>query len=578
MSGTKPGGRKHVILTAVIGVFILYFAAVIYFSFTVDPFTFLQQVTRNRILLAGMILLFLIMIFLVAYNLYQIISDRLRNREGSRFRLRLTVFFMIVTLIPVVPISLISSNVISSSINLWFVRGIENALVEALEVSKMLYRRMSEESVAEWERVCRENPVGKPDSSSFRYVEGLYRLGGDGTARAVFLKDPEIHGALAGNLTSQAWAAGGWKRVSVSEQLAVLVSPVQRGEERYFLARVIDPGLVRSSGAISAGLQNYRTLKVVREPVKGVILFAFIFISMPFFLLAIYVSLTLSREVTVPIRELAIATQKIAEDDLDFQIEVQAKDELRRLISSFNTMTRELRMNRELLKHSERFAAWQDIARKIAHEIKNPLTPIKLSAQRILRLYQRKDPYAEILNKGIRTIIAEVENINDMVNEFSRFTRFPETRLENHDVVRLIEDVIEFLSHTYKEVGFEFYHSEDEVQLRIDRMQIRRALLNIMYNGINAMEGRGTITIECYPSVEGARKRDTHYIVAVTDGGSGIDPEVRDRIFDPYVSKNGSGSGLGLAIVDKIVLDNRGRIWFESVPGKTTFYLELEKA
>jgi signal transduction histidine kinase len=92
------------------------------------------------------------------------------------------------------------------------------------------------------------------------------------------------------------------------------------------------------------------------------------------------------------------------------------------------------------------------------------------------------------------------------------------------------------------------------------------------------MSGRGAITIECYPSVEGDRKKRDRYIVAVTDSGTGIDPEIRDTIFDPYVTKNGSGSGLGLAIVDKIVLDNRGRIWFESVPGKTTFYMEFEKA
>jgi nitrogen fixation/metabolism regulation signal transduction histidine kinase len=577
MSGKKPE-RKNLILTLVIGVFIVYFAAVIYFSFTVDPFTFLQEVTRNSMLLAGMVLLFLIMIFLVVYNLSQIMSDRLKNREGSRFRLRLTVFFMVVTLIPVVPISIISNNVISSSINLWFVRGIENALVEALEVSKLYYQRMSEESVVEWERLHGDVSAEGLEPSSFRFVDGLYRMGEDGAARRVFLKDPRVGSALAGSLTEETWSAGGWKRVSLSEELAVLVSPAGGGGERWFLVRVIDPDLVRSTGAISAGLQNYRTLKVVREPIKGVILFAFLFISMPFFLLAIYVSLTLSREVTVPIRELALATRKVAEDDLDFRIELEAKDEFRKLIDSFNTMTRELRMNRELLKHSERFAAWQDIARKIAHEIKNPLTPIKLSAERILRLYRHRDGYADVLTKGIRTIIAEVENINDMVNEFSRFTRFPETRLESHDVVKLIEEVIEFLRHTYRDVAFAFYHPEDAVQLRIDRMQIRRALLNIIYNGINAMGGRGTITIACYPSVEGARKRDARYVVAITDEGTGIDPEIRDRIFDPYVSKNGSGSGLGLAIVDKIVADNRGRIWFESVPGKTTFYLELERA
>jgi nitrogen fixation/metabolism regulation signal transduction histidine kinase len=570
--------RKDRILIAVIGIFILYFAAVIYFSFAIDPFTFLQEVTGNRLLLGSVILLFTLMLLLVVYNLVQIISDRLRNNEGSRFRLRLTVFFLTVTLIPVVPVALVSNNVISSSINMWFVKGVEEALVEALDISKELYNRLSLESVDEWQEATSGLDPGEIDPGSLQYIDGVYGRGDGGELLPLFLKDPGLHPLLIRALGRSEVQLGAWKRLTVGETGEVLISMVSGPSASWMLVRRLEPDLVRSTSAVSQGLQNYRTLKVVRAPIKGVVLLSFAFISLPFLLLAIYVSLTISREVTGPIRELAIATRKVADDDLDFQIDLKAKDEIRQLISSFNDMTRELRVNRELLKHSERFAAWQEIARKIAHEIKNPLTPIKLSAERILRMYNENDLYAHMLTKGMQTIISEVENINQMVNEFSRFTRFPETQLGEHDMVELVGEVIEFLKHTCSEVTFEFYHPEERIYLRIDRMQIRRALLNIVYNGINAMSGRGAITIECYPSVEGDRKKRDRYIVAVTDSGTGIDPEIRDTIFDPYVTKNGSGSGLGLAIVDKIVLDNRGRIWFESVPGKTTFYMEFEKA
>jgi len=579
MNSKKSHKKENILLIVLISIFSLYFTAIIYFSFKIEPLPLFQLITQNRLFLISLILLFSVTLFLVFFNLYQIISDRIKNKEGSKFRLRLTFFFLIVTLIPIVPLSVISNNLISKSINFWFVKGIEGSLVNALEASKELYQKFSEESVREWEATSANCSIEEMKSITFEKIDGMYsRNPLQKSIRYIFLQDPRIKPALEEILMADDLDIDGWKRITVLEKEYLIIPVIGQDGQNFLLIRRIPDRIKEYSSTISVGLQNYRTLKILREPIKGIFILIFIVITMPFFLLSIYMSLILSREVTVPIRELAIATQKVANDELDYEIELNAKDELKLLIDSFNKMTDELKVNKELLKHSERVATWQDIARKIAHEIKNPLTPIKLSAERILKLYEKDDRYREILSKGIHTIIKEVDNINDMVDEFSRFTRFPDTRLGKHDIIAIINDVLGFLKDTYRNIEFHFSHSEETVYLKIDKMQVRRALLNIIYNSINAIHGNGTISVECYPGKVGAGIENGYSIVAVTDNGIGIDPEIKDNIFDPYVSKNGKGAGLGLAIVEKIVFDNRGRIWFESEPGKTTFYMEFERA
>ncbi len=568
--------NKKLVITVLISFFSFYFVAVIYFSFGVDPLIVFQSIVGNRLFLIALILLFSIMLFLVLYNLFQVVMERIKNREGSKFRLRLTVFFLVVTLIPIVPLSLISNNLIAKSINLWFMSGIEGSLMDAMEVSKELYNRLSYESRDEWEDVCADCSEDDMGSIPFKAIDGIlsYTDGG-GEVRVIFLRDMRVMEAFDKTIKFPELDVHGWKRVSLEEQEFLLI-PVRLDDDRsYILVRNVPDNIRSYTSTISAGLQNYRTLKIIREPVKGIIILLFIVLIMPFVLLSFYLSLLISREVTDPIKALAIATQKVADDELTYTIELEAKDELKLLIDSFNKMTRDLRVNKELLKHSERSAAWRDIARKIAHEIKNPLTPIRLSAERMLKLYSKNDRYREVLTKGIDTIFKEVETITDMVNEFSDFARFPDTKLSRHDIIPIINGVLDFLRDAHKDIGFTFTHTEDSVYLMVDAAQIRRALLNIIYNSINAIRDKGSISISCYP---GKDTGNGSYIIAISDNGIGIDPDIRDSIFDPYFSKDGRGAGLGLTIVEKIVLDNKGKIWFESEPGITTFYMEFAKA
>ncbi|MFW6139235.1 MAG: sensor histidine kinase [Spirochaetota bacterium] len=565
--------RGNIIITVLLGVFTLYFGTIIFLLFQIDPFSLFQTITQNRVFLISLLMLFSVMFFLVLYNLFQIVSDRIKNVEGSKFRLRLTLFFLIITSIPIIPLSIISYNLISRSINLWFVGGIEDSLMDAVGISKELYRTMSGETVEEWEEVCSDCSAGEISTAGFKIIDGVLRFdSGTGKLSTLYSKNTALKNEVA-SFNIEESDLQTWKRMESGSSEYILVPVKGSSGKNLILVRKIPDRIKKYTTTISTGLQNYRTLKIIREPIKGIVVLFFMVVAMPFVLLSFYLGLIISREVTVPIRELAIATRKVADDNLDYRINQEAKDELKLLIDSFNKMTTDLRLNKELLKHTERSMAWQDIARRIAHEIKNPLTPIKLSAERLLRLYKKNDQYKQVLSSSIERIVGEVNNINDMVNEFSSFARLPDTRMGKHDIVELVYEIIHFLEDTYKQVEFTFHHEHKELYVWIDRNQVKRAILNVVYNGINAVDENGNIRLKGYTSeIDSGR-----YILSITDNGVGIDDEIKEHIFDPYFSKNGTGSGLGLSIVERIMVDNRARIWFESQPGRTTFYLEFTK-
>jgi len=565
---------ESVVLISIISIFSVFVVAVIYISFKVQPILLLQAITRNRRLLIILLVLFGVMFVFVLYNLFQLVVDRIKNREGSRFRFRIALFFLIIASIPILPLSIISNNLIAKSISLWFVSGIEDSLTDAIEVSKELYSEYAEESEREWADGCVSCTPEAIRSARYETIEGVFTFsGGNERVKTVFAADDTLRSDIEGYEGFDPGAER-WKRLNVSGR-EYLIVPVPHPElERVFLVRVIPEAVRSNTESISLGLQNYRTLKIVREPIRVIVVLFYVVVTMPIVLITFYLSFSISKEVTDPIKELAIATQKVAADKLDYRIELEAKDELKLLIESFNKMTEDLRVNKDLAKHAERIAAWRDIARRLAHEIKNPLTPIKLSAERILKHYDKDDSYREVLTKGINTIIAEVDNINEMVNEFSRVARFPETKLEQADIIQIIKDVIVFLEESYREIHFSFTHAADSAYLLIDRSQVRRALLNIFYNSINAIQGKGSVEVKGYPT----GGKDGYYTISIHDNGAGISEEIKDRIFDPYFSKNGRGTGLGLTIVEKIILDNNGRIWFESRPGETTFYMEFKLA
>jgi two-component system nitrogen regulation sensor histidine kinase NtrY len=225
------------------------------------------------------------------------------------------------------------------------------------------------------------------------------------------------------------------------------------------------------------------------------------------------------------------------------------------------------------LIRAQKVAAWREVARRLAHEIKNPLTPIQLSAERLKRkLSDISPPLQDLVQECTSTIIGEVESLKGLVDEFSQFARMPAPRAVPTELHPFLNDTIALYDGLFASVEFEKHYDTDSVsQVRLDPEQMKRVMINLIDNAIEAMGRQGIIVVET------ARDRANSLVrIVVSDTGPGIPAAERDKLFLPYYSTKGRGSGLGLAIVRRIVAEHGGSIDVtDNVPTGTRFIIEL---
>ncbi|HET7451881.1 MAG TPA: ATP-binding protein, partial [Thermoanaerobaculia bacterium] len=222
---------------------------------------------------------------------------------------------------------------------------------------------------------------------------------------------------------------------------------------------------------------------------------------------------------------------------------------------------------------AQRLEAWTEAARRVAHEIKNPLTPIRLSAERMMRKIRSGDPAApEAVRQGAEVIIEEVDLLKALVDQFSKFSRMPESRPEDTDLSALVEKTVSLYREAKDGVGIRLEDRLPRRTYRLDAPQVQRVLVNLLDNALEACDAGGSIVLAL-------AERGGILTIAVSDTGSGIGPEDREKIFLPDFSTKPGGAGLGLAIVSRIVADHRGTIrWEENRPRGSRFVIEIPAA
>jgi two-component system nitrogen regulation sensor histidine kinase NtrY len=209
------------------------------------------------------------------------------------------------------------------------------------------------------------------------------------------------------------------------------------------------------------------------------------------------------------------------------------------------------------LQRAERMAAWREVARRIAHEIKNPLTPIQLSAQRLQRKYaDRLGEDESVFTECTKTIINQVDVLKNLVNEFSRFARMPVSQRTPNDLNGVVKESVVLFQDAHKAITFDVQEDAHIPRLNLDAEQIRRVMVNLLDNAVAAIDGKdGRIEVKTFYDEAGRKAR-----VDVIDNGCGVSDADKMRIFEPYYSTKRSGSGLGLAIVNSIISDHRGHV------------------
>ncbi len=290
-------------------------------------------------------------------------------------------------------------------------------------------------------------------------------------------------------------------------------------------------------------------------------------------LVAVLASLWFAARVTRPVVSLAEAARRVAAGDLGAKVEVESSDELGELAASFNRMTEDLVQQKDRTLQAERVAAWRELARRLAHELKNPLFPLQVTVENLMRA-KLKSPemFEEVFHEGTATLLAEIDNLKTIIGRFSEFSRMPQPQrrpTQVNDVVRSVLRVFHAQLQEKNRIAVRTELADVLPEISADPDLLHRALQNLVLNAIDAMPQGGELTIRT--GTLGDRVE-----ISVSDTGSGLTQEECARLFTPYYTTKPHGTGLGLAIVQSVVSDHGGKISVESTEEKgTTFRIEL---
>jgi len=676
----------------------------------------------HNVLIFGLIniniILILLLIFLIVRNVVKLVYERRHGILGSKLRTKLVAAFVSLSLIPTVALFLVSVNFLSYSIDHWFDIKVGGALNMSLEVAQAYYQQFSESSkyyAKQLSSIITENQLYEKDRNV--YLKALIEQRQKSlnlTLIEVYFKTPGnnliVRGTDNVDIVPIKPSAKVMEDVFTGKEVSTIES-VHEGDVISGLSPIytkrgprdviglvgvyyyIPNGLVNRMDHIAKTSEEYKQFRILKNPIKLSYIITLSIVTLLIVFSATWFGLFLAKGITVPIQDLAEATHKIAQRNLDHQIDIKADDEIGVLVDSFNKMTRTLKQSSEdleranitldqrrkymetvlrnvsagvvsidregvittinraaekmldiktekvlnrryqdvlrpehmdlaneflremkenssafiekqiqimlkdraltvlattntledddgnymglvvvfedltQLQKAERLAAWREVARRIAHEIKNPLTPIQLSAQRLQRKYGDKlGDDAAVLQECTKTIIDQVHGLKNLVNEFSRFARMPMTTPASNDLNEVVTGAVALFQDAHKDVSFLLQPDPEIPSLNLDAEQIKRVMINLLDNAIAAvLKGDGKIEIRTSYDKINRRAR-----VEVIDNGSGISPADKMKMFEPYFSTKKSGTGLGLAIVSSIISDHAGQVSVRDNPPRGT--------
>lgn len=478
----------------------------------------------------------------------------------TRIRTKLILIFLGIALLPLLPIIWLVNDLVHQSYHIGVNPQVEAALENGVAYSRELYQRYKRDLAETLTNgpVDPENPVLPPDAPPWHFLSiRLYHadrqlLAAKGTANDTVRLNEGHFAQLA--------ASGGGKMVysdRAANRFIALERRTVAGQAGFVaLVAALDADFLAKSDQSLQVYQLYRTLALSPAAIPRQFLMAFLLVTAVVVLGTVGIAIRLSRRITGPIGDLVRGTQEIGRGNLDYCLDTTHRDEIGTLVQHFNRMAGELKSYQQRTIYLEKMATWQEIARRLAHEIKNPLTPIQLTIQEMVDQYDGSDPdYAQLLRECHGIINEEIENLRRLVREFSDFGRLPELHLAAGDLHALVREVRKLYPH--REIRLNLDKALPTFAFDTDRL--RRVLINLIENAIQADPG-GAVEIA-------TRWHSERVEITVRDHGPGIAPDLREKIFQPYFSTKKSGIGLGLAITRKMVEEHGGEIAVDAAPG-----------
>ena len=497
-----------------------------------------------------------------------IVGDIIARRPGTKFKTRLLGYFIIVVLCAATPMIIITGISINEMVRFW--QSIETdaarAASHSFAVDNYFFHHEHFEEIlreTDWNKVLPDNlPEGISSVQDFHKTEGIWQesaFTGDNSSRLNY-PPVEAEGYIPRELPRDQDLIR-YVQLPAKDTVRVI---------NYRLGVNFDAGMA----AIEHQGERFAVIGILRDNVPILTLFCFGVFFGPTILMTIIIAISFTRRVTNPIVELTEATRRVAEGDFSIQILARRGDELGLLIRSFNAMVQDLEKSRAALVKAEKISIWQNMAQQLAHEIKNPLTPIKLSAERVLRRWRNNpEQINEIIEDSMLAIIQETEGLSTLLNEFRTLSRPIEPSQSWTKAGEAVAEVIGLYRSSYPNVQINTEHISGDIMLKIDKHRLSQVLTNLLINAIDAMNGKGLIEIRS----DLIQKREKRFCrLSIKDSGVGIPKQAIPQIFTPYFTTKGSGTGLGLPIVERIINDHGGSIWFNSAEGTgTTFFIDL---
>ena len=570
----------------------LFIIALFFITLLVGFLTFLTFINRSFIelnqqnlqylLISNILLLFLLFIF-IYFEIKKSIKIDI-DKDGLTSNKKYITYFSLFTLIPSILISIFSLFLFSFALEKYFDRKVTTVVNNSYELAKNYVQEVQNKVKSEIVLIAFDiNKSAKflddNDKAYLRFlntqklireIDEIHIIDINKELLFTNIQDrskysPPVKGALELVIEDDRPL----KIINASENISAAVMRLQAFKDRFlYVVKYLDPKISNYLNESQEAINFYYTIEERSTGIK--ISFAIIYLIIVTLLLfvSITIAIRFSSRFFRSINNLIYASSAIGNGNLEAKVpELKTDKDLETLNRNFNLMISRLKDQQEKLIINEKHEAWENLARKLAHEIKNPLTPIQLTLDRIENKYIKQINEKEKSNfkENLKIIDNQIKQIGNLVNEFSDFARMPKPIMKNNNLIKLIEDNIKLLSEIDHKVEIKLIKKSDQIFFKSDKEQLSRVFLNLIKNSIESIQQKAEntndfnkkITIE----IEGS---DDHISIIILDNGVGFDifkKNIKD-ILNPYFTTKKNGTGLGLSIVNKIINDHNGKINF----------------
>ena len=510
---------------------------------------------------------FFVLFILVVVSGRKLVRDYKKSKLGAKLRLRMTLAFGGLAVVPAVVVFVFATNFMNKGIDVWFDAEVEQGLSNALTLGRTALDEQIQQGL------FKTTNMALALTGTDQLDKRLNELRNDSLALELVVLNNELQvigastkrlGNLGSRLPSkaemnQAITKQSWASLDSSvegEYLIRVLVPIlgfSSNETPLYLHSLfsVDPNLSKMADSVEETYARYGRLTFLKTPLQYSYIFTLALVVLLALLLAIYGSIEFAERLVKPIESLEKSTRSFAAGKDAVQIPKAGEDEISLLVSSF--------------MHAQKEAAWSDVARRMAHEINNPLTPIQLSAERIRNRYLSKLGKEDqaFLSSSTRTIINQVEVLRDMVNAFGEFAKDPQLKFERFDFNQLLMESVELFEEEKNVKYFTVLLDERITFVEGDVKRVRQILNNVFKNAIDATKdcSNPKITVTSKLLTD---ERKGYFELKIIDNGHGFDPTFLQDAFQPYVTTKPKGTGLGLAIVKKLVQEHFGFVTAEN--------------